>query len=176
MRMYLPKFHAICEAYDVLSNQQTRTLYECYGVEGLRRGVKGPDGVFRGGYQYQQNCYEIFDKFFLEQNPFFDLCTDLTDIRGTNCEIEGSYFGTAFRGMKQPDPPKPDDINVTVEATLDEFFNGSKKKVTYNRQVVGLDGRTIKTEPAFVNVFVKAGMPESQTLKLKGLGNQSAKN
>ena len=78
--------------------------------------------------------------------------------------------------MRQPAPPKPDDINVTVEASLDEFFNGSKKKVTYRRQVVGLDGRTIKTEPAFVNVFVKPGMPESQTLKLKGLGNQSAKN
>ena len=50
MRMYLPKFHTICEAYEVLSNQQLRTIYETYGDEGLRQGVKGPDGVFRGGY------------------------------------------------------------------------------------------------------------------------------
>ena len=128
MRMFLPKFHAICEAYEVLADQQLRTIYESYGQEGLRRGVKGPDGVFRGGYQYQSNCYEIFDKFFLEQNPFFDLCTDLTDIRGTNCEIEGSFFGTAFRGMKQPKAPLPGDIDITVEATLEEFYNGSKQQ------------------------------------------------
>lgn len=133
MRMFLPKFHAICEAYEVLANQQLRTLYESYGSEGLRRGVKGPDGVFRGGHQYQDNCYDIFDKFFLEQNPFFDLCTDLTDIRGTNCEIEGSFFGTAFRGMKQPNTPQPGNIDVTVNATLEEFFNGSKKSVVFDR-------------------------------------------
>ena len=176
MRMFLPKFHAICEAYDVLSNQQLRTMYEAFGAEGLRRGVKGPDGVFRGGYQYQSNCYDIFDKFFLEQNPFFDLCTDLTDIRGTqSCEIEGSYFGTAFKGMKQPDAPAPGNIDVTVSATLDEFFNGSKKTVAYEREVLGLDGRTIKTEPASVEVFIRPGMPESKTLTMKGKGNESAK-
>jgi len=73
--------------------------------------------------------------------------------------------------MREPAPPKPADIDVTVEATLEEFFNGSKKRVDYRRQVVGLDGRTIKTEVAFTNVFVRPGMPESQTLKLKGFGN-----
>ena len=78
--------------------------------------------------------------------------------------------------MRQPAAPRPGDIDVTVEATLDEFFNGSKKKVTYDRQVVGLDGRTIKTVSASVNVFVRPGMPESQTLKLKGHGNESVKN
>lgn len=28
MRMYEPKFHSICEAYEVLSNQQLKTIYE----------------------------------------------------------------------------------------------------------------------------------------------------
>lgn len=50
MRLYLPKFHMICEAYEVLSNQQLRTIFEEYGDEGLRLGIEGPDGVFRGGY------------------------------------------------------------------------------------------------------------------------------
>lgn len=57
--------------------------------------------------------------------------------------------------MKQPDAPAPGDIDVTVNATLDEFYNGSKKSVTYQRQVLGLDGRTIKTEDASVDVFVR---------------------
>ena len=52
MEMFLSKFNAICEAYEVLSNQQLRTIYEAYGEEGLRRGIAGPDGIFRGGYKY----------------------------------------------------------------------------------------------------------------------------
>merc|ERR1719253_1787066 len=65
--------------------------------------------------------------------------------------------------MKQPDAPAPSNIDVTVSATLDEFFNGSKKTVTYERQVLGLDGRTIKTEPASVEVFIRPGMPGSNS-------------
>lgn len=56
--------------------------------------------VKRGGYIYKGNCYEIFDKYFMESNPFFDLCTDLTDVKGTELEIEGSFFGTAYGGMR----------------------------------------------------------------------------
>jgi DnaJ-class molecular chaperone len=44
MRMYLPKFHEICEAYEVLICQQHRTIYENYGWETLCSGIVGPDG------------------------------------------------------------------------------------------------------------------------------------
>ena len=53
MEMNLTKFNDICEAYEVLSNLQLRTIFESYGEEGLRRGIAGPDGIFRGGYKYQ---------------------------------------------------------------------------------------------------------------------------
>jgi DnaJ-class molecular chaperone len=48
--MFLPKFNTICEAFEVLSNQQLRTIYEEFGDEGLRLGIRGPDGIYRGGY------------------------------------------------------------------------------------------------------------------------------
>jgi len=38
-----------------------RTIFESYGEEGLRKGIAGPDGIFRGGYKYQGKCYDIFD-------------------------------------------------------------------------------------------------------------------
>ena len=175
MRLYLPKFHLICESYEVLSNQQLRTIYEEYGDEGLRMGIRGPDGVYRGGYQYQENCYEIFDKFFLESNPFFDLCTDLTEVTGTNLEIEGSYFGTAYRGLAQPLPEPAEDINVVVDVTLEELYNGSRKTVSYKKQVLGLDGRTLKTQQAEVIIYVKPGMSCSKKMTLPREGNQQAK-
>mmetsp|Transcript_24692 Transcript_24692/g.17385 ORF Transcript_24692/g.17385 Transcript_24692/m.17385 type:complete len:93 (+) Transcript_24692:24-302(+) len=53
MNTYLSKFHTICEAYEVLSNQQTKTIYDQYGADVLLQGTKGPDGVYRGGYTYQ---------------------------------------------------------------------------------------------------------------------------
>lgn len=83
--------------------------------------------VLRGGYQYQENCYEIFEKFFLECNPFFDLC----DAKGI--ELEGSLFGTAFGGMNEPAAPCLKDVKVTVDVTLKEFYCGSHKQVSYDR-------------------------------------------
>lgn len=44
MRMYLPKFQLICEAYEVLSNSQLKAIYETYGEDVLRQGILGPDG------------------------------------------------------------------------------------------------------------------------------------
>ena len=138
-------------------------------------GIRGPDGVFRGGYQYQENCYEIFDKFFLESNPFFDLCTDLTEVTGTNLEIEGSYFGTAYRGLKQPKPEPAKDIEVTVDVTLEEMYCGSRKEVSYEKQVLGLDGRTVKKQQTSVTIYIKPGMLASHKFKIAGAGNQQAK-
>ena len=175
MRLFLPKFHLICEAYEVLSNQQLRTIYEEYGDDGLRLGIRGPDNVYRGGYQYQENCYAIFDKFFLESNPFYDLCTDLTEVTGTNLEIEGSYFGTAYRGLNQPKPQPAKDIAVVVGVTLEEMYNGARKQVSYKKDCLGLDGRTIKKQEAYVTIMVKPGMEVSHKMTLNGEGNQQAK-
>jgi DnaJ-class molecular chaperone len=81
----------------------------------------------RGGFQYQNNCYEIFDNFFLKMNPYYEIC----DKNGS--ELEGSLFGTAFGGLNQPKPEKMDDIHVKVELTIKEIYCGVRKEVTYER-------------------------------------------
>lgn len=52
------------------------------------------------------------------------------------------------------------------------MYNGARKDVTYKKQVLGLDGRTIKKQKACVTIMVKPGMDCSHTMKLKGEGNQ----
>ena len=94
---------------------------------------------------------------------------------GTNLEIEGSYFGTAYRGLNQPAPEPAKDISVTVDVTLEEMYNGSRKTVSYEKQVLGLDGRTIKTQNASVTVYVKPGMQATHKMTLVGEGNQQPK-
>ena len=128
--------------------------------------------VKRGGYQYRENCYEIFDRFFMEANPFFDLCTDLSDVKGTVVEIEGSLFGSAFGGMNQPMPEAMEDITKEVGCTLTEFYCGAQKQIEYTRQVIGLDGSSVRIDDHCVNVFLRPGMANNHKITLAGLGNQ----
>ena len=86
-------------------------------------------------------------------------------------EIEGSYFGTAYRGLNEPKPVPAKDISVTVDVTLEEMYNGSSKEVTYKKLVLGLDGRTVKKQQACVNIMVKSGMDVSHKMTLAGEGN-----
>ena len=111
----------------------------------------------------------------MESNPFFDLCTNLSDVKGTPVEIEGSLFGSAFGGMNQPLPEPMEDINVDVECTLVEFYCGSRKQVDYERQVIGLDGTTVRQELNTVDVFVTPGMKKNTKITFCGLGNQQLK-
>jgi DnaJ-class molecular chaperone len=99
-------------------------------------------------------------------NPFFDICDN------TGSELEGSVFGTAFGALNEPSQNKLSDIHVKLDVSLKEFYCGSRKQVAYKRQVVGFDGRTIKTESSFVEIFIRPGMLESQELTFKGQGNE----
>ena len=121
-------------------------MYDTYGPEILKKGIKDPvTGLCHGGYVYQQNCYEIFDNYFLKNNPFFDLC-DLSD--GNSMEYEGSLFGSAFAGLNQPKLPPMPTIVVSLPTTLKQFYSGCLKTVSYNKQVIGLDGKTVNSTTA----------------------------
>lgn len=100
-------------------------------------------------------------------NPFYDICDN------SGSELDGSVFGTAFGALNEPPAAKPTHIHVCLDVSLTEFFCGSRKVVNYERQVVGLDGRTCKTETAHVDVFVRPGMEEKQELLFKGKGNEA---
>lgn len=99
-------------------------------------------------------------------NPFFDICDN------SGLELEGSVFGTAFGALNEPAPAKLGDITVTLSVSLKEFYCGSHKDVSYERQVVGLDGRSVKNETSVVEVYIRPGMLETQELVFKCKGNE----
>ena len=112
------------------------------------------------------NCYQIFDSFFLQNNPFFDICD-----RG-GIEVEGSLFGSAFGGVHEPKLPAMPTIEIVVPTTLKEFYNGCIKTVSYSRQIVALDGKTISQQTNNRQVEVKPGMDSFDNIKWRGEGNQ----
>lgn len=121
--------------------------------------------AFQGGYVYQQNCYEIFDNYFLQYNPFFDIYD------GKGHDLHGSLFGTAYGGANQPEDPRLSDVYVQIPCTLFEFYNGCMKVVKYTRQELSLDGHSIKTVPVEKRVTVRPGYSHNNSLTFKGEGH-----
>lgn len=62
---------------------------------------------------------------------------------------------------------------VTVDCSLEEFYNGSIKQVEYTRDVVQHDARTCCKETQVQQVEVKPGYNESTELVFNKQGNQS---
>lgn len=141
MAMHTDAFHQICEAYEVLSNPQRRSIYDQHGEDVLREGIKDfASGDFKHGYKYQGNCYEIFERYFLEYNPFHEI------IDTSGKKLQGSLFGNAFGGQNAMKVAPMSPIFVEVPCNLSEFYNGCVKEIQYQRQRVALDGQNMEVE------------------------------
>jgi DnaJ homolog subfamily B member 13 len=92
-----------------------------------------------GGYRFGGNSYEIYEKFFGTTNPFADT------LENDGTDQFGSIFGDGFGGKSQSLPSAPQDIVITLECTLHEFYNGCLKKIEFDREQLQHDGKTTKT-------------------------------
>jgi DnaJ-class molecular chaperone len=124
---------------------------------------------YKDGYVYQQNCYQIFDEYFLKHNPFYDIC----DLKGE--EHLGSLFGTAYGGANEPSEDAVGDVVVDIPCTLQEFYNGCIKTISYQRQQLALDGHTTKLQTQSKDIIVKPGFSPNNHFIYKGEGHQTRK-
>ena len=63
------KFSEVCEAYEVLSNETTKNIYDKYGDYSLKNGIPdGPEAYM--GYLFGGKPYKIFENFFGSANPY----------------------------------------------------------------------------------------------------------
>ncbi len=165
------KFKEINEAYEVLSDEKKRNLYDQYGTANENQipwgGQAGGAGfnyedIFggnggtytyttSGGSGFSGSWADILDSIRRGEGAF-GTDWDLGDL--------GGFGGGASR------PQKGKDMNVTLDVTFDEAFNGTTKRVT-----VRIPG---KDAPDTIDVKVPAGAQEGGRLRYKGKGGPGA--
>ena len=154
-------FQKLCEAYEVLSDPIKKEIYDIYGQEGLKNGIIDKKGNIKGGYIYSGNGHEIFEKFMGTANPF--------TLKG---ESEKGFFDEQIcENKKNEEGLQP--IDVDLECTLEELYNGCVKHIKYKRRVIGVDFRTTEEKEVAVDVEIFRGYDKHTVIPYKGMGNQS---
>jgi len=120
------KFKEASEAYSVLGNPEKRSIYDQFGIDGLKRGGRG-----------------------FSENGFFSdsIFADFEDIIG-NFFGFGSPFSRGERGHR---PRRGRDIGIEVLLTLEETYKGVEKEIEVEREThcatCGGDGSEPGTSP-----------------------------
>jgi DnaJ-class molecular chaperone len=87
--------------------------------------------------------------------------------------MEGSLFGSAYGGSGQKPSKSPDDLTVMCECTLEELYMGCMKKLSYERTILGLDGKSTKKSQESIDVEIKPGHAQDNIIKYVGKGNEA---
>ncbi len=105
------KFKKVSRAYEVLSDEQKRKLYDAHGEAAFEQGGPGGPGAGRGGFR-GADPMDIFNQMFGGGNPFSDMFGG-----------GGSQESTG------------EDLRHDIKLTLEEAASGVSRKITYRKHV-----------------------------------------
>lgn len=104
----------------------------------MKNGVTNHLGEKTGSYTFLGNSEEIFEAYFGDSK----VIDGSFDLNGS--DVFASLLGDAHGAKNQASPNSPSDINMTLNCSLAELYNGSLKTVKYMRSKILPDGRTIQ--------------------------------
>lgn len=147
------KFKEITEAYETLSDDKKRQMYDQFGHAGSQgQGFGGAGGPFGGSYG--------------QGGPFgggYSTSGGFEDIFG---DVFGDIFGNRSTGhQRSRRPSKGADLRYTLNVSFEEAALGAEKIISFVRQKNG------KEDTAKIAVTVPAGIASDQRLKLSGEGD-----
>ena len=158
-------FSQISEAYQVLSDQVKRAFYDKYGEKKLKEGFFA-EGELKGGYRFADNAQQIFEKFFTDNNIF-------AKVFDKGIDSQGSMFGYAFGGQNYQETKTLKDLEVEIECSLAQLYNGCSYPVKFQRTVVNLDGRTTSQVELTKIIEIHPGSSKDSVIEYENEGNET---
>ncbi len=139
------KFKKLNEAYEVLSDPKKKAQYDHLGHRPHGSDFSPPPGFDFGGMSGNNDFASLFDLLFQSGQM------------GGQSQQAGSQRG--FGGFGRNTPVKGQDLQSSLELSLEEAFNGSRRRLNLN-------GSSIE-------VKIPAGIREGQQIRLSGQGEIS---
>lgn len=123
-------FNEICEAFEVLSDPEKRSVYDAFGIEKLKNGFYNEKSNLINCYEFKGNADEIFTNFF--GTPDFNAALV------QHQDAYDRYLDERNRLKRQP----PKDIVINKPLSLLDIYKGTVLNISYDREVINPDGIT----------------------------------
>jgi len=178
------KFKQIGEAYDVLSDEQKRTVYDQFGEAGLKGGVP-PEGA-AGGPSFQFHTTGGMPRNFSFRDPFsmfseifggsfggggFHSFYDMNDEDGNGPEIHMGGGGIPFFGRRPAGPRKDPPVIHELHCSLEELFQGTTKRMKIERTITSPDG-SARTVEEVLPIEIKPGYKDGTKITFEKRGDE----
>ena len=147
------KFKEINEAYEVLSDEKKRKLYDRYGTA---QESQIPHGWGGGSV----NVEDIFGGS--SWSEILESIRNGTGAFGGNFDFTNIGGFTNSQGRQTPRPRKGKDVKVSLNVTFEEAFKGAQKRVTL--RIPG------SSEKQTMDVKIPAGAVDGGQLRFRGKG------
>jgi len=181
------KFKEINEAYDVLSDERKRQIYDQLGEEGLQGGGVPPEGApggntffFRGGpggggsFSFA-DANDVFEKFFgkgFNVHNFGMQGDDMSDDEGGFSNIFSMFGGGMPGGAGRRARPRQTVTEVDLPCTLEELYTGCTKRRKITRKLFNPDNTTQREESQTLTIEVRPGWKSGTKITFSQAGDQ----